>query len=219
MEQKDKAPPQGQQLPWWQLSLLGVACTVGTGFFLGSNIQLARMTAEHTLEGSFRSYAQKAYGRWAGFSSGWVYWSSELLIMGSQLAALSLFTRFWLSSLPMWCFAAGYGALGLLVIIWGTKGFERLENTLAVMKMAAILMFLVIAGLWSALIFSFYAFDGIEVIGLLTTRLKKPKDAPKAGKVMLAALTVLYISCPLASSCCWSPGPPMRQTKARLLFR
>ncbi|MDF2939304.1 MAG: amino acid permease-associated protein, partial [Paenibacillaceae bacterium] len=172
MKQNGKAPPQEQLLPWWQLSLLGIACTVGTGFFLGSAIaieiggpsvlfnfglaaigtylvfdQLARMTAEHPLEGSFRSYAQKAYGRWAGFSSGWVYWSSELLIMGSQLAALSLFTRFWFPSVPMWCFAAGYGVLGLLVIIWGTKGFERLENTLAIMKLAALLMFLVIAGL------------------------------------------------------------------------
>ncbi|MNC12442.1 Aromatic amino acid transport protein AroP [compost metagenome] len=182
--------------------------------------QLARMTAEHPLEGSFRSYAQKAYGRWAGFSSGWVYWSSELLIMGSQLAALSLFTRFWFPSVPMWCFAAGYGVLGLLVIIWGTKAFEKLENTLAIMKLAALLMFLVIAGLalagviapaehgasvpadwlpkgitglWSALIFSFYAFGGIEVIGLMTTRLKEPKDAPKAGKVMLSALAVLYV--------------------------
>lgn len=245
MEQKAKASPQEQPLPWWQLSLLGVACTVGTGFFLGSSIaiqiggpsvlfnyalaavgtylvfdQLARMTADHPMEGSFRSYAQKAYGRWAGFSSGWVYWSSELLIMGSQLTALSLFTRFWFPAVPMWCFAAGYGILGLLVIVWGTKGFERLENTLAVMKMAAILMFLVLAGLaltgilspqehgssmptawlptgaaglWSALIFSFYAFGGIEVIGLMTTRLQNPKDAPKSGKVMLLALAVLYV--------------------------
>ncbi|RAU98949.1 amino acid permease [Paenibacillus sp. YN15] len=245
MEQKTKASSREQQLPWWQLSLLGVACTVGTGFFLGSAIaigiggpsvlfnyalaalgtylvfdQLARMTAEQPLEGSFRSYAQKAYGRWAGFSSGWVYWSSELLIMGSQLTALSLFSRYWFPSVPMWCFAAGYGGLGLLVIVWGTKGFERLENTLAVMKLAALLMFLAIAGLalagvispdehgasmpaqwlpkgitalWSALIFSFYAFGGIEVIGLMTIRLRNPKDAPKAGKAMLGALAVLYV--------------------------
>ncbi|MFM9329800.1 amino acid permease [Paenibacillus mesotrionivorans] len=245
MAQHGKAPQQEKLLPWWQLSLLGVACTVGTGFFLGSAIaieiggpsvlfnyalaavgtflvfdQLARMTADHPMEGSFRSYAGKAYGRWAGFSSGWVYWSAELLIMGSQLTALSLFSRFWFPAVPMWCFAAGFGLLGLLVIIWGTKVFDRLENTLAVMKTAAILMFLIIAGLalagvltpkehgaampgewlpksytglWSALIFSFYAFGGIEVIGLLTTRLKKPEDAPKSGKVMLLALAVLYV--------------------------
>lgn len=95
-------------------------------------VMLARMTAEDPIEGYFRSYAKKAYGRWAGFSSGWVYWSAELLIMGSQLTALSLFSRFWLPQLPMWIFATVYGVLGLGIIIVGTKGFERLENIFAV---------------------------------------------------------------------------------------
>ncbi|MEC0242101.1 amino acid permease [Paenibacillus dokdonensis] len=235
-----------KKLRWWQLSLLGVACTVGTGFFLGSHIaiqiggpsavlgyilaafgaylvydKLSRMTAEDPLEGSFRSYAKKAFGRWAGFSSGWVYWSSELLIMGSQLTALSLFSRFWFPQVPMWCFAAGFGILGLLIIILGTKGFERMESIFAVMKIAAILMFLAIAilaisgvfkthahgpsipghwlptgitGFWAALIFAFYGYGGLEALGLMTMRLKDPKDAPKAGKVMLLVLMLIYVA-------------------------
>ncbi|GJM76480.1 hypothetical protein HMSSN036_86960 [Paenibacillus macerans] len=63
---------------------------------------LARMTADRPEQGSFRSYAKRAFGRWAGFGSGWVYWCSELLIMGSQLTALSLFSRFWFPGVPMW---------------------------------------------------------------------------------------------------------------------
>jgi L-asparagine transporter-like permease len=235
----------GNKLKWWQLSLLGVACTIGTGFFLGSHIaieiggpavllayllaafgtylvfdKLAQMTAEDPMEGSFRSYAKKAYGRWAGFSSGWVYWSSELLIMGSQLTALSLFSRFWFPHVPMWCFAAGYGILGLVIIIVGTKGFERLENIFAVMKIAAIFMFVIIAllaifgvfrtnahgpavprnwlptgitGLWASLIFAFYGYGGLEVMGLMAIRLKKPSEAPKAGKIMLLLLAAMYV--------------------------
>lgn len=87
------------KLRWWQLSLLGVACTIGTGYFLGSGLAikiggpaalisfiiaaigtylvfdaLSQMTSEQPLEGSFRSYAKQAYGGWAGFSSGWAYW-------------------------------------------------------------------------------------------------------------------------------------------------
>ncbi|NHN32868.1 amino acid permease [Paenibacillus agricola] len=244
---KTKSTTQGEKkLAWWQLSLLGVACTIGTGFFLGSHLaieiggpavvfayaiaafgaylvfdKLAQMTADHPMDGSFRSYAKKAYGRWAGFSSGWVYWSSELLIMGSQLTALSLFSRFWFPQIPMWCFAAGYGILGLLVIIIGTKGFERMENIFAVTKIAAIFMFIVIAllilfnvitttdhgpavpqdwlptgvtGLWAALIFAFYGYGGLEVMGLMAIRLKKPSDAPKAGKIMLLLLAIVYVS-------------------------
>ncbi|WP_217596648.1 amino acid permease [Cohnella sp. GbtcB17] len=246
MPENSGASQEKDKLKWWQLSLLGVACTVGTGFFLASRIaieiggpailldyllaalgayfvfdKLARMTAQTALEGSFRSYAKKAYGRWAGFSSGWMYWSSELLIMGSQLTALSLFSRFWLPQVPMWCFAAGFGALGLLIVFWGTKGFERMENVFAVMKLAAVVMFLVIAilvlsgvlttdkhgpampgswfpvgamGIWSALIFAFYSFGGLEVVGLMAVRLKKPEEAPKAGTVMLLLLAFLYVA-------------------------
>ncbi|WP_245640227.1 amino acid permease [Paenibacillus dakarensis] len=234
-------------LAWWQLSLLGVASTIGTGYFLGSGLGiklggpailiafilaalgtfivfdvLARMTAEDPQEGSFRSYAKKAHGRWAGFSTGWMYWCSEVLIMGSQMTALSIFSRFWFPAIPMWVFAAAYAVLGLIVIWIGNKGFDRLENILAIIKIAAIVMFLVIAfialmgwlkggtkpqvpglstsffptgglGLWSSFIFAFYAFGGIEVMGVMAIRLKDPKEAPKAGRVMIIVLAVVYV--------------------------
>ncbi|MBS4213400.1 MULTISPECIES: amino acid permease [Neobacillus] len=233
-------------LRWWQLSLFGIGCTIGTGFFLGSSLAikmagpsiliayliaalgtylvfdaLSKMTAKEPLEGGFRSYAKKAYGRWAGFSSGWVYWCSEVLIMGSQMTALSIFSRFWFPNIPLWVFAAVYAILGLAVILIGVGILNKLENVLAVLKVAAILMFIIIAllaifgvidgdrpiqypnskkdffpggmkGLWSAVIFAYYAFGGIEILGLMATKLKDPKEAPKAGRVMLFSLMVIY---------------------------
>ncbi|WP_419095290.1 amino acid permease [Ureibacillus endophyticus] len=115
------------KLKWWQLSLIGVGCTIGTGYFLGSGIgisktgpsivisfilagitamivseALGKMFVQDPQKGSFRSYTKKAFGRWAGFSSGWVYWFSEMLISGSQLTALSILTRFWFPNVPLW---------------------------------------------------------------------------------------------------------------------
>ncbi|MDF2652169.1 MAG: transporter [Paenibacillus sp.] len=248
MSTKAKSDKSGQ-MKWWQLSLLGVACTIGTGYFLGSGIGikmgggsvifmfilaalgtyivfdvLARMTGADPQQGSFRAYAKKAYGRWAGFSSGWVYWSSELLIMGSQLTALSLFTRFWFPAIPMWIFATVYALIGLGVILLGTKAFERTEHVFAIIKVSAIVMFLLIAGAavfgfitggahqprfpmtketflpaglmgsWSSFIYAFYAFGGIEIMGLMATRLKRPEEAPKAGNIMILLLTTIYIA-------------------------
>lgn len=71
-------------LTWWQLSLIGVGCTIGTGFFLASGIAikmtgpsviiafimaatatylvfeaLAKMIASDPQKGSFRTYAKK----------------------------------------------------------------------------------------------------------------------------------------------------------------
>lgn len=241
------ASKEKNDMKWWQLSLFGVACTIGTGFFLGSSLAikmtgpsilisfiiaafgtyfvfdaLSKMTVQDPEKGGFRSYAKKAYGRWAGFSSGWVYWCSEMLIMGSQMTALSLFARFWFPKIPLWIFAAIFAAMGLVVVLIGVKVLNKVENLLAILKISAILMFITIAllalfgvidgeqpiqyprsfkhifpggmkGLWSSVIFAFYAFGGIEILGLMAARLKDPKEAPKAGKVMLFTLTVIYI--------------------------
>ncbi|HEY4551675.1 MAG TPA: amino acid permease [Bacillaceae bacterium] len=242
---KDKSE---KKLAWWQLSLIGVGCIIGTGYFLGSGIgirmtgpsilvsfilaalgtyivfeALAKMSAKDPQKGAFRSYAKKAYGRWAGFSSGWVYWFSEMLITGSQLTALSILSKFWFPDVPLWVFASGYAIFGVIVVVIGTKGFERIQNIFAVIKVAAIAMFIVLAvavifgyfggtgndlklpttftdfvpkgftGVWSSLIFGFYAFGGIEIMGILATRLKNRNDTYKSGTVMLIILTSVYL--------------------------
>ncbi|WP_420835845.1 amino acid permease [Bacillus weihaiensis] len=243
---KKNANQSSGSLSWWQLSLIGVGCIIGTGYFLGSSIaikmtgpsvllaftlaalgtyivfeSLAKMTVADPQEGSFRSYAKKAYGRWAGFSSGWVYWFSEMLIMGSQLTALSIFSTFWFPDVPLWVFASIFAVLGIGVILTGTKGFERIENLFAVIKIAAIFMFIILAllglfgvingdkasfptslgdffpkgaiGFWTSLIYAFYAFGGIEIMGIMAMELKNKEDAPKSGSTMLILLTSIYL--------------------------
>ncbi|WP_230459112.1 amino acid permease [Terrilactibacillus tamarindi] len=243
-----KKQNEKNKLEWWQLSLIGVGCTIGTGYFLGSSIGiittgpsivfsfimaavgtyivyrfLAKMTADDPLEGSFCSYAKKAFGQWAGFSCGWIYWSSNILIMGSQLTALSILSKFWFHQIPLWVFSTGYGVTAIIVVLLGTKGFGKIENILAIIKTAAIVMFILLAfsallnwipgdssdahvphsmrelfphqfiGFWSSLIYAFYAFGGIEVIGLMAMQLKKKEDAPKSGSIMLLVLTIIYV--------------------------
>jgi L-asparagine transporter-like permease len=182
------------------------------------------MTTADPQEGSFCYYAGKAYGHWAGFSCGWNYWSSKILIMGSQLTALSILSRFWFPKVPLWLFATCYAILSIFVVLLGTKGFDKVENILAVIKTAAIVMFIVLAGaaligwihgggesqpglattvdeifpegyraFWSSLVYAFYAYGGIETIGLMSMQLKNKEDAPKSGKVMLIVLTIIYV--------------------------
>lgn len=238
-----------ESLKWWQLSLIGIGCTIGTGYFLGSSIGveitgpsivfsfllaalgtyivfnvLAKMTAEDPQEGSFCYYSGKAFGKWAEFSCGWNYWCSNILIMGSQLTALAILSQFWFKQIPLWIFATGYAILSILIVITGTKGFDKFENLFAIIKFSAIVMFIILAcaalfgwiygdnvnppgipnsrgelfaggfkGFWASLIYAFYAYGGIEVIGIMAMQLKNKEDAPKSGKVMLAALTFVYV--------------------------
>lgn len=140
-----------KKLKWWQLSILGTGFIIGTGFFLGSNIAikaagpgviitfllaalgtyivydvLSRMTAQDPQSGSFSHYSEKAFGKWVGFSSGWVYWNSEMLIMGSQMIGISLFTKFWFPKVPLWIFASIYTVLGIIIVLVGVTWFERI---------------------------------------------------------------------------------------------
>jgi L-asparagine transporter-like permease len=245
MSQSKQTVEKGD-MKWWQLGLFGVGSTIGTGFFLGSSFGiklgglsvllsfllagaatyivydgLSKMTEKDPQKGSFRIYAKKAYGDWAGFSVGWAYWVSEVLIMGSQLTALSIFSRFWFPAIPMWMFAIGYAVLGIIVLLLGANKLSKAENIFGIMKIAAIVMFIFVAvgllfgwfglrevnipqglsdffpkgfvGFWSSLIFAFYAFGGIEVMGLMATSLKDPKEAPKAGRIMIILLVIIYI--------------------------
>ncbi|KOY80853.1 amino acid permease [Lysinibacillus macroides] len=234
-------------MAWWQLSLLGIGCTLGTGFFLGTSMAihksgpavlipfllaaictyivydaLVKMSVENPDKGSFRTYAKQAFGRWAGFSNGWLYLISELLIMGSQLMALGIFTKFWFPALPLWIAASIYAAIGLVVILTGMKGFENFQNIFGALKAAAMIMFIIVAvviimrgtssatmaslqanyeaffsqgikGIWLGLLYAFYAYGGIEVMGLMVIDLKNPKEAPKAGRIMLSVITIIFI--------------------------
>lgn len=94
---------------------------------------------------SFCYYTEKAFGRWSGFSCGWNYWCSSILITGSQLIAISILTKAWFPNVPLWVFACIYSVLSVLVLLFGTKGFDRVENIFAIIKTAAIFMFIIIA--------------------------------------------------------------------------
>lgn len=247
---KKKKKQQGSKkgLAWWQLSLLGIGCTIGTGYFLGSSIgitmtgpsivlafflaaigtyivflALAKLTSDDPQEGSFCYYAEVAFGPKLGFGAGWNYWMSNILIIGSQLTALSILSQFWFEDTPLWLFAAGYSILSIGVVVLGTKGFDSVENVLSVIKTAAIFLFIILGclavfhvirgdaggpslnmsyqslfphglkGFWGSLIYAFYAFGGIEVIGLMAMQLKSKEDAPKAGTVLLAVVAILYM--------------------------
>ena len=96
--------------------------------------------------------------------------------MGSQLTALSILSRFWFPNVPLWLFAAGYAILAIIVVLTGSKGFDKVENVIAIIKTAAIVMFIILA---AAAVFGWFHGD-IKHAGFPNTAMNY---FPKDGKV------------------------------------
>ena len=90
----------------FELTMMAVGTVIGGSFFLGSAIPihaagpsiiisyiiggilvyfilfaLSEMTVANADPGSFRTFAQQAFGPVAGFTTGWVYWTGLILAM------------------------------------------------------------------------------------------------------------------------------------------
>ena len=113
------------------------------------------------------------------------------------------FLAFWFPGIPMWIFASGYAVLGLFVIWIGNKGFDRLENVLAVIKIAAIVMFLVIAA--AALMGWLKGGSKLHVPGGLNAIF------PAGGMGMWSSLILRFM--PLAESKSWGYGDSLEESE------
>ncbi|MCC5800954.1 amino acid permease [Rossellomorea vietnamensis] len=247
-QQKKQEKREGTKLSWWQLSLIGIGSVIGAGFFLGTGLSiktagpsilidymiagvtayfvfsaLAEMITNDPQKGTFRIYAKKAFGHSFGFVSGWMYWLSGILIMSSEIVALSTFTKFWFPHVPLWIFSILYAVLGFGINLLGASNFGKIESVFAVIKLSTLLIFIVfgalllfhiitpselqsaknagispfmpmgIKGTWAALIFVFFSFGGIAVLGIASNELRDKKDVPKAGKGTLFSLVTVYV--------------------------
>ncbi len=153
----------------WQLTMMALGTVVGGSFFLGSAVairtagpsiiisyilggilvyfivfSLSEMTVADPDPGSFRAFAEKMYGPGVGFVVGWVYWTGLVLAMSSEATAVSIFLRGWFPGISLQILGStiiiGVAFLNLL----GADRLSKLESGLAVIKIAAIIGFILI---------------------------------------------------------------------------
>lgn len=162
--------PGKKGLSVWQLTMLALGTVVGGSFFLGSSVAiraagpsvllayviggglvylilsaLSEMTVANPVPGSFRTYTEQAFGRGAGFTVGWVYWTGLVLAMSSEATAVSILLRAWFPALPLALAGTGIIVLVTLLNLLGAERLGKLESGLAAFKLLAIVAFIVIA--------------------------------------------------------------------------
>ncbi|NMR31997.1 amino acid permease [Arthrobacter sp. SF27] len=168
-------PGLGQSMTSRQLTMMGLGSAIGAGLFLGSGagIQaagpavlisyllagtlviivmwaLGEMAAAHPSSGAFSTYAEKAMGRTAGATIGWLWWLQLVTVIAAEaVGAAALLASVW-PILPSWLLALVFMVVFTAINLMGVKNYGEFEFWFAIIKVAAIVAFL---ALGAALIF------------------------------------------------------------------
>ncbi|MER5459679.1 amino acid permease [Streptomyces sp. NPDC002668] len=151
------------------LSMIAIGGVIGAGLFVGSSSGIAaagpaillsyalvgalvvfvmrmlgEMAAANPTSGSFSAYADRALGRWAGFSIGWLYWFFWVVVLAVEATAGAKILESWMPGVPQWAWA-----LIVMVVLTATNlasvsSYGEFEFWFAGIKVVAIGAFVVI---------------------------------------------------------------------------
>ncbi len=168
--------PAGEQLGTGlkvrHLTMMGLGSAIGAGLFLGAGAgislagpailvsyvvagvlvvlvmrMLAEMAAALPSSGSFSTYADEGIGRWAGFTLGWLYWATLVLVLGVEITGASQIIHGWLPVLPQWAIALLLVTAFAVVNLAPVRNFGEFEFWFASLKVAVVVLFLVVGAL------------------------------------------------------------------------
>lgn len=105
---------------------------------------LGEMSAAEPSTGSFSHYANKYLGSTMGFVTGWMYWSSGIFSMATEVTAASLLSQWWFPHVPLWIFSLFFSVLITMINFLDLKGFGKAESWLSSVKVFALALFILI---------------------------------------------------------------------------
>ncbi len=226
--------------------MMGLGSAVGAGLFLGSGVgiqaagpavlisyvvagilvifvmrMLGELAAARPASGTFATYARQAFGDWAGFSLGWLYWFMLIMVMGAEITGAGGIMGKWFGVEP-WIPGLIAVVAFSVVNLFAVRGFGEFEYWFAFIKVAVIIGFLVIGvGLWLGLFPQFdtpglsnfspfapkgisgiaagllavaFAFGGIEIITIAAAESEEPSHSiASAVRAVIWRISIFYI--------------------------
>ena len=231
-----------------QLTMMGLGSAIGAGLFLGSGagIQaagpavlisylvagtliilvmwaLGEMAAANPNSGAFSVYAERALGKTAGATIGWLWWLQLVVVIAAEaLGAAGLLFSVW-PVIPVWALALVFMVVFTGINLAGVRNFGEFEFWFAILKVAAIVLFLVVGaalllgllpdvaspglanltsdfapqglgGIASALFVVIFAFGGTEIVSVAAAETEDPEHSVgKAIRTVVWRILVFYI--------------------------
>ena len=106
---------------------------------------LSELAAANPGVGAFTEFTRLAFGNWAGFTAGWLYWYFWVIVVPIEAIAGGGILHQWIA-LPAWALALGLLAAMTAVNLMSARSFGEFEFWFSSIKVAAIVAFIAIAG-------------------------------------------------------------------------
>ena len=121
--------------------ILGYALAGIIAFFIMR--QLGEMVVEEPVSGSFSHFANKYWGPFAGFASGWNYWVLYILVSMSELTAIGIYVHFWWPEIPLWTSSLFFFIVINALNFTSVKVYGEVEFWFSIIKVAAIIAMII----------------------------------------------------------------------------
>ncbi len=163
-------PGLGKALAARHVAMISIGGIIGAGLFVGSSaaihqvgpaitvsyglaglviLMVMRMLGEMAVAapevGSFTEYARLGLGRWAGFTSGWLYWYFWVVVVAIEAIAGAKLIQEWIPG-PVWLIGIVLLAAMTATNLFSARAYGEFEFWFASLKVGAIVAFIIIAG-------------------------------------------------------------------------
>ncbi|MBK5477238.1 amino acid permease [Pseudomonas sp. TH21] len=122
---------------------------------------LGEMATSSPDTGSFSTYADRAIGRWAGFTIGWLYWGYWVSLMAWEAYVAGKILNGWFPSISINVFVLATTLVLISINFFNVKNYGEFEFWFALIKVVAIFCFLIVCGLAVANIWTLGEVRGI----------------------------------------------------------
>jgi L-asparagine permease len=150
------------------VQMIAIGGAIGTGLFLGSASRLhstgpallfsyafvgviafflmralGELVLHRPTSGAFVSYMREFYGEKWAYVTGWMYWLNWALTGIAELSAVGKYIQYWYPLMPTWITVLIALAVVLVINLMSARAFGEFEFWAAILKVGAIVIFLV----------------------------------------------------------------------------
>ena len=210
--------------------MMAIGGAIGVGLFLGSGVTirlagpavilsyllgagialimayvLAEMAVVHPVAGAFGVYAETYLNSWAGFSVRTTYGAAQIIAIGAEVTAASIYMSYWFPNVPQWIWVVMVSAALVSLNSMQVNRLGEFEYWFAMIKVTAIIAFIAIGivlvfghgshgaigwanltqhggflpagwkGVWFSLTITITSYMGVEVIAVTAGEAERPE--------------------------------------------